>query len=134
MNCTSTYFADHLYQKPPSMSSKVVHIQLTRSNEKVVELTDRLQSSRREQAHFQNQAVLEERARWEKRLDEMQSQLAHEKFEKQAQMAWQARFIEGSKDAATHHEQRISNAAARMWAIREILPDSRKNEAAATRM
>lgn len=65
------------------------------SEAQVTELTARLQSTRREQAYFQEEAVLKERKVWEQRLNDLQNALEDEKFQRQAQEHWQQHFAKG---------------------------------------
>ena len=77
--------------------------ELHQAKKQIVDLTERLHATRREQAFAQNEAVLVERAAWQRQIQAMKDTIAQEQYEKEAQNAWQQRFIEASKQRDVIH-------------------------------
>ncbi|TYZ59373.1 hypothetical protein PybrP1_005860 [[Pythium] brassicae (nom. inval.)] len=82
--------------------------QVHKLHERIHDLSQSLQATKREQMHRQQQAAEEERSVWRAKVDALQLELDQEKHDKDAQRKWQRKFSISASPADHRPNQRAS--------------------------
>lgn len=96
---------------PPFFFSLVSCILLTRLQVRLHDLSQMLQTTKREQMHAQQEAIEHERGVWKVQVAVLQQELDQEKHDKAAQQQWQLKFV--APPANGTRQQQLKSADAR---------------------